>query len=157
MLVHVLSNILFAITAKVSLNFHGQSYWFGNDRSHANTTAWAGSFRDTVAAYVHYNDNGTIAPVVIDGSGIGQYDARHSIEAETFFAIDGAAEKRELRGDGGGFQVALHAGSSLSFPHVRLASRTDSSTVTTITLRVANGRTTRGSTGIRVYSGRCSG
>ena len=30
-------------------------------------------FRDTVVSYVHYYTNGSIAPVVIDGTGVGTY------------------------------------------------------------------------------------
>ena len=102
---------------------HGQWYFFTNDRSHSDAPhwsppAWAGGFRDTVAGYVYYNEDGTIAPVAIDAKGVAAHDV----------AADGplpAAEFFKLAGPGGvvaggsdaanAFVVALHAASRLTF------------------------------------------
>lgn len=45
-------------------------------------------FRDTILTYLSYYDNGTIAPVRIDGTGVGSYRAG-SIEAEDYFGLWG--------------------------------------------------------------------
>ena len=64
--------------------FNGQWYYVANDYSQPGRTRF---FRDAVMGYVHYRDNGDIAPVRIDEVGVGQYDAsRGEIEAEDFFA-----------------------------------------------------------------------
>jgi arabinoxylan arabinofuranohydrolase len=43
-------------------------------------------FRDTFISYVHYKDNGEIAPIRVDGIGVGEYDASQGkIEAEDYF------------------------------------------------------------------------
>ncbi|KAH8058610.1 glycosyl hydrolase [Aureococcus anophagefferens] len=47
----------------------GQWYFYSNDYSHSD--APTGGFRDTVAAFVHYRDDGTIAPVEITAAGVG--------------------------------------------------------------------------------------
>ncbi len=52
--------------------------------------------------YVHYNDDGTIAPVVITGTGVGEYTATAPIQAENYFAAVGV-EKRQLGPPGSGF------------------------------------------------------
>lgn len=103
------------------LFLHGQWYFFCNDRSHSDALVkgfWPGSFRDTVAAYVHYYDNGTIAPIVIDDKGVGSHDvaAEEVLPAENYFSIVGA-EKRETSS---GFEiVGLKDGSVLSYTHLR--------------------------------------
>lgn len=43
-------------------------------------------FRSSFISYVHYKENGEIAPIRVDGTGVGQYDANNgSIEAEDYF------------------------------------------------------------------------
>ena len=39
--------------------------------------------------YIHFRANGTMEPIVIDGRGVGSYDARDAIEAENFFSLLG--------------------------------------------------------------------
>ena len=68
------------------LSLHGQWYFFTNDRSHSDDLAYPGYYRDTVAGYVHFYPNGSIAPVKIDAVGIGEFDGDQFIEAENFFA-----------------------------------------------------------------------
>lgn len=47
-------------------------------------------FRDAFISYVHYKENGEMAPIRVDGVGVGQYDASQGkIEAEDYFNING--------------------------------------------------------------------
>ena len=80
-------------------------YWFANDRTHSlehNKTSRSGGFgfRDTVGAYVHYDDDGSIAPVVIDEKGVNSHNFRahgRTVAAENFFALSGGARKVQLQ------------------------------------------------------------
>jgi len=119
------------------LHFHGQWYFFCNDRSHSDALKFKQSgfnFRDTVAGYVHYRNNGSIAPIVIDAQGVGahSFDGYPQLPAENYFSIE-RAEKSE--GWDGGFEViGLRQGSALVFGNVRgLASGG------VLSLRVSNG------------------
>jgi hypothetical protein len=75
-------------------------------------------FRDTFISYVHYKENGEIAPLRVDGIGVGEYDANQGrIETEDYFAASGIT-KKEL--PGGGFAVAdIGDGDYLTFPAIR--------------------------------------
>ncbi len=43
-------------------------------------------FRDAFISYIHYKENGEMAPIRIDGVGVGRYEALHGkIEAEDYF------------------------------------------------------------------------
>ena len=105
-----------------------------NDRSHGG----GGGFRSSIIAYAHYRTNGTIAPIRIDETGVGEYNvtANAIVEAEDFYTITNAI-KQQIQGEDNGFQVvALKSGSSLSYPkiayqHLQGAAR--------LTLHVANG------------------
>ena len=110
--------------------FHGQTYFACNDESQGG----GGGFRSTIIAYVHYRANGTIAPIRIDETGVGNYNISSTlaaglttwtIEAEDFYAISGGAGKRQKDPSGpespgpNAFEVAnLSDGSSLSYPRV---------------------------------------
>jgi hypothetical protein len=94
--------------------FNGQWYYTFNDYSQAGRTP---HFRDACITYLHYLDNGEIAPVVLDSVGVGQYDARAGIEAETYFKVENA-EKHQC--PEGGFEMrCLRDGSVLEYPNVR--------------------------------------
>ena len=69
----------------------GQWFYASNDRSHSTDPGARFAFRDTVVGYVHFRANGTIAPVVINAVGVGQYDGGEHvrIEAENFFEMRG--------------------------------------------------------------------
>ena len=111
------------------LLFHGQTYFFTNDRSHSSDKANPGKYRDVVAGYVHYFKNGSIAPVEINKVGVGQYDLLSApaprIEAENFFRLTaprGRGRKAEGGpGSSGAFVVSGlgSPGSVLQYPHVR--------------------------------------
>jgi len=93
------------------LHLHGQWYFFCNDRSHSDALRYNLSgfvFRDTVAAYVHYFRNGSIAPLVIDAQGVGSHDFSQDplLPAEHFFSVEGG-EKAE--GPHGGLEPELSA------------------------------------------------
>ncbi len=106
------------------LEFHGQTYFFANDRSHSSDKANPAVYRDVVAGFVHYYGNGSIAPVEINKVGVGQYDLSSRIEAENFFRLAaprGRGRKAEGRpGTSGAFVVSGlgFPGSMLEFPHV---------------------------------------
>jgi len=96
---------------------HGQWYYACNDRSHSTDAAHRDVFRDTVIGYVNYYANGSIAPVVIDAVGVGEYDAAVGIEAEHYFSIEAAHKGHD---DSGRFGVhGIVAGTVLAYPRVR--------------------------------------
>ena len=138
--------------------FHGQTYFACNDESHGG----GGGFRSTIIAYVHYRANGTIAPIRIDETGVGNYNisvamrgnasgGNHNcpacpmwtVEAEDFYAIEGGAAKRQKAPSGpnpNAFEVSVAgAGGSLSFP--RMYTRNEKMQFTVL---YANGGTTTG-------------
>ena len=94
--------------------YNNQWYYVFNDQSQPGRS---GFYRDSIMTYVHYKDNGEIAPVRIDSLGVGQYDAtRPQIEAEDYFKAV-KAEQREC--SAGGFEVrGLASGSELYYPNI---------------------------------------
>lgn len=74
-------------------------------------------FRDTFISYVHYKGNGEMAPIRVDGIGVGQYDANNaSIEAEDYFK---ASQINKIENKEGGFEVAnIDNGDFLTFPNI---------------------------------------
>jgi hypothetical protein len=96
-------------------DWNGQGYYIFNDKSQPGRS---GFFRDSCISYVHYRDNGEIAPIRLDRTGVGQYDATSArIEAEDYSMAVGA-EKREC--PFGGFEMrGLTDGSVLLYPQVR--------------------------------------
>lgn len=95
--------------------WHGQTYFAYCDISQSGNRY----FRDTFISYVHYRADGTIAPIRVDLTGVGEYDASAgAIEAEEFFATDGFA-KRQSKGASNEFAVLLKADSGeLTFPNI---------------------------------------
>jgi len=69
---------------------NGQSYVAFNDLSHSLDKYNHDFFRDTVAAYVHYRNDGTIAPAIINEQGVGSHNAMNSrrIQAEEFSSLE---------------------------------------------------------------------
>ncbi len=67
-------------------------------------------FRDTFISYVHYKDNGDIAPIRVDGIGVGEYDASQGkIEAEDYFTANNTIKQES---PDGGFMVSTADGAS---------------------------------------------
>lgn len=95
---------------------NGQWYFAANDRSHSTDLKNPSYYRDTVVGYVHYLTNGSIAPVRIDATGVGQYDAAH-IEAEDYFSLRGAVKGHDSEGRFGVHGIT--PSSQLVYPHVR--------------------------------------
>lgn len=95
--------------------WHGQTYFAYCDISQSGNRY----FRDTFISYVHYRTDGSIAPIRIDRTGVGEYDAStRPIEAEEYFAADGFA-KRERSGASNGFDVVLQEqAGELTFPNI---------------------------------------
>jgi hypothetical protein len=92
---------------------HNQWYYCFNDFSRPGRSH---HFRDACITYLHYLDNGEIAPVALDTIGVGQYDARNSIEAENYFRSVNATQSETIDG---GFAVNVFDGSILEYPNVR--------------------------------------
>ncbi|HEC43331.1 MAG TPA: carbohydrate-binding protein [Bacteroides sp.] len=94
--------------------FHNQWYFAYDDMSQTGTRF----FRNSFISYVHYRENGEIAPIRVDGTGVGQYDASTgSIEAEDYFKASkiSKVETRE-----GGFMVAdIGDGDFLTYPNIQ--------------------------------------
>lgn len=94
--------------------FHGQWYYACNDQSQKGSQRY---YRNSILSYVHYCENGEIAPVRIRSLGVGRYDAAQGIvEAEDFFKIEGGSV-REC--PAGGFEVrGLTDRSFLLYPNI---------------------------------------
>ena len=78
-------------------------------------------FRDTFISYLHYRENGEMAPIRVDGIGVGNYLPDNPIQAEDYFRAEGF-EKREL--DSNRFSVVTKASKSyLNFPNIKNAGK----------------------------------
>lgn len=99
---------------------HGQWYYTCNDRSHSTDIGNEAYFRDTVIGYLHYNSNGTMAPVAINATGVGTYRASEVIQAENYFKLSRGV-KRELKQAPNQFGVELSKATELVYPQVQLA------------------------------------
>lgn len=114
--------------------YNNQWYYVANDLSQLGRNMY---YRDSIMGYVHYKDNGDIAPVRIDSIGVGQYDAaRPQIEAEDYFKAVRAG-KREC--PLGGFEMRLSGGSELYYPNIHNVPGN-----ATLTLSLASGSTPEG-------------
>lgn len=92
---------------------HGQWYFACNDQSFPGSDP---HFRNTLISYVHYKENGEIAPIFITRTGVGQYNAK-LIQAEDYFS---AANVDQQEDAAGAFLVTnLQSGSYLYYPNVR--------------------------------------
>jgi beta-xylosidase len=92
--------------------WHNQWFYICNDVSQPNRNG-----RESVIGYVHYRDDGTMAPVRLDKIGVGEYDAARNIEAEDYFAAEGVVKKER---PAGGFEMLnLRQGSYLVYPKTR--------------------------------------
>lgn len=139
------------------VEWQGQWYFFMNDRSHSdfnspNGTNWPGGFRDTVAAYVHYREDGSIEPLVVNKQGVGSHDATSPVRAENFFALELGSKRQHA--DGRGFKVSgLRAGSLLLYRKVQLPHARAGSTFVPV-LRGAGGCRSSMSTALLRRGGR---
>ena len=97
-------------------SWNGQDYFAYCDISQSGNRY----FRDTFISYVQYRADGTIAPIRVDETGVGEYRATGgTIEAEDFFANNGMA-KQERPEASGGFAMTLSEGKGeLTFPNIR--------------------------------------
>jgi arabinoxylan arabinofuranohydrolase len=103
----------------------GQDFWSSNDRSHSGDMFNTNAFRDSILTYVQYFTNNTIAPVIINGFGVGEYDGTAIIEAETFMRIlPLQVGSKHYDDEGRGWHVRALSGASIHFPHVRNVPRT---------------------------------
>jgi len=111
--------------------WHNQWFYACNDKSQPGRSEF---FRDCCISYLHYRDNGEMAPVRLDRTGVGEYDAAQpDIEAEDYFAAE-MADIKEC--PAGGFEVrGLRTGSYLLYPNIKNFPRN-----ATIAFRVASGQ-----------------
>ena len=73
-------------------------------------------FRDTFISYVHYKENGEMAMIRVDGIGVGNYNAKQTVEAEDYFKAEGI-EKKEIDN---GFVIKTNANKNyLNFTNVK--------------------------------------
>lgn len=93
---------------------YGQWYFLCNDQSFPGTTA---HYRDSVLSYVHYRDNGEIAPIELNRVGVAAYDARAlQIPAANYFR---GINVEQAESPSGGFEVRnIRNGSRLEYPSV---------------------------------------
>ncbi|MFS4417376.1 family 43 glycosylhydrolase [Maribacter sp. 2307ULW6-5] len=92
--------------------WHNQWYYAYCDISQTGNR-W---FRDTFISYVHFRENGEMATIRVDGTGVANYRANGAIEAEDYFKAEGF-EKKELEN---GFSVVTTAQKShLHFPNIK--------------------------------------
>lgn len=119
--------------------YNNQWYYVANDLSQPGRNPY---YRESIMAYVHYRDNGNIAPVRIDSLGVGQYDATNpSIEAEDYFK-GVRAEKRDC--PLGGSEMRLTGVSELYYPNIHNVPAN-----ATLTLSLASASTAGGAIEVR--------
>nr|WP_294898156.1 family 43 glycosylhydrolase [uncultured Pedobacter sp.] len=92
---------------------HNQWYFACNDQSVPGSD---NHFRNSVISYVHYRDNGEIAPIYLSKTGVGQYEAS-LIQAEDYFS---ASKVNQQENADGGFSVsAIPSEAYLYYPKVK--------------------------------------
>lgn len=92
--------------------WHNQWYYAYCDISQTGNR-W---FRDTFISYVHYKQNGEMATIRVDGTGVANYVANGIIEAEAYFRTAGFVKQQQ----GNGFMVRSNAQKAyLNFPNVK--------------------------------------
>ncbi|MEQ8240316.1 MAG: carbohydrate-binding protein, partial [Cyclobacteriaceae bacterium] len=93
--------------------WHNQSYFAYCDISQTGNRY----FRDTFISYIHYKENGEIAPIRVDLIGVGNYEAgKGRIEAEDYFEASGVVKKEN---ENGGFSIRdIDDGDYLIFPNI---------------------------------------
>jgi hypothetical protein len=90
----------------------GQWYFICNEQLLPGYTSF---FRTSVLSYVHYHDNGDIAPIELRRIGVGRYDAERGIDAADCFSVTGG----EIREMGNGFAVQIkQRKATLTYPNV---------------------------------------
>lgn len=94
--------------------YHNQWYFICNDQSLPGTTA---HYRDSVISYVHYFDNGEIAPIELNRLGVARYDANEGrIPAANYFRGENIVQAESPEG---GFEVRnIRTGSCLEYSNV---------------------------------------
>jgi beta-xylosidase len=72
--------------------WHNQTYFVYCDISQTGNRY----FRDAFISYVHYDENGEMSTIRVDGIGVGNYDANQGkIEAEDYFKAEGISKKEK--------------------------------------------------------------
>ena len=99
----------------------GQWFFVMNDESHSLDPA-AYFFRDSVAAYVHYRSDGTIAPLVVTRSVSASTTPRGGSNGELHAAVRRRKRRQpenvgEAEGDSL-FEVQLEAGGAVEYPNI---------------------------------------
>lgn len=93
--------------------FHNQWYYTFNDQSAPECSNY---YRGICISYVHYLDNGDIAPIYLDDIGVGRYDATKRIEAENYFSLLGGIKAQSKDG---GFEIrGINEKTVLLYPNI---------------------------------------
>ncbi|WP_083926257.1 family 43 glycosylhydrolase [Neolewinella persica] len=98
--------------------WHGQWYYTYCDISQTGNR-W---FRDAFISYVHYNNDGTMANIRVDGVGVGWHPANTGvIPAEEYFAVEGMRKEQDT--ETGFRMVLMQQSGSLIFPKIMVISK----------------------------------
>lgn len=104
-------------------DWRGQSYFMYCDMSFSGNRYYRGSW----ISYVHYRENGEIAPIEITADAVGRYTADHRIPAENFSS---ATSIQKTENSDGSFSIQpLEDGAWVSYPKIR-GLKSDSAVVT---------------------------
>lgn len=127
---------------------NNQWYYACNDRSHSTDAKNPSVYRDTVISYVNYYNNGTMAYVTIDETGVGEYNGQYRIEVEHYYRLSNQRHNND--GTPSLYTYPYHdernnifiiynltVDTVLTYPHIRKTNRNSN----TLSLRIANGRT----------------
>jgi hypothetical protein len=119
---------------------HGQTYFACNDQSAPYCSPF---FRNSVITYVHYREDGEIAPLELRAVGVGRYVADKGIRASDYFAAVGC-KKREF---GNAFVMQpIENESSLYFPNIQFTKHSS-----TLDILISTGENSSGSFSIEVH------
>jgi len=129
-----------------TVEYKGQWYLFYHN---SDLSGGHDNRRSVCADYLHFNDDGSIRPVIQTDVGIGQYDGLSKIEAENYTETENV-EKRE--NTDGGLHIVFDPDDELIFNNVDF----DDQNISTIQLQVASVSST-GSLEISTTSGELLG
>ena len=116
------------------VEFKGQWYLFyhNSDLSDGNNNR-----RSVVADYLHYNDDGSIRPVIQTQLGIGRYDGLAVIEAENYSETQNAHKQQN---DNNGLHIVFAANDKIIFNNIMFGDKTMNAIELKISSEIAGGK-----------------